>query len=481
MPTGQNICQNWTQNVPVKSAKRGKYRKDYVKERPDGFAYHRWVPTALQPLLGRKSWTAWLGANIGRAEAERMARQHAVGHDALIAGLERLSSAERARIVGAGGLNAWERDCVADQSSIPYLALFEEFPTIDPEQPEEWQMRDALEVVRAREQLAELRVAAERNTKTVRKIRGDTRNSLGGLVDLWVKVSAPRDPSTAKTTARFMREFVDVVGDVAPRAVTANHARAFRDALEKKGWSYENIGKALSRLLRVFNVALSEGQCDANPFYKIKPHGRPSRKPGERARHPWPAAQLRRMVPRLSEMGPQEALTTKILIYSGARPNEICQLRCDDVVKVDGVDALKITTEGDDRLSLKNANSLRIVPIHPIVRAEVLAHVERRRKAGQERLFDYPYAESQRRFSHRYCHRFNRWKREAFGVADKKLTAYSLRHAFQDACRNASLPPYIAYQLTGRELDDGSAAVYGVGASIKVLAKWLKKVDPLNC
>jgi hypothetical protein len=47
----------------------------------------------------------------------------------------------------------------------------------------------------------------------------------------------------------------------------------------------------------------------------------------------------------------------------------------------------------------------------------------------------------------------------------QKVTAYSLRHSFQDAS------VYLAHQLAGRELDDGSAADYGVGADIKVVAK----------
>ncbi len=243
--------------------------------------------------------------------------------------------------------------------------------------------------------------------------------------------------------------------------------------------SFETIRKALERLSAVFNVALTEGQCDINPFHRIKAHGRPAAKASATRRLPWTPDQLRTIVSRLGELKPDEALTTKLLIYSGARPNEICQLRCDDVVKVDGVDALRITDEGELQ-SLKNEDSRRVIPLHPKVRADVLAHVERRRKSGKDRLFDYAFMPSLGTFSHRYGQPFGKWKRDVLGFTDGRQVAHSFRHSFKDACRAARLTPYVINQLVGHELEKGAAGTYGIGVGMRDLAKAIAKVDPLK-
>jgi integrase len=47
--------------------------------------------------------------------------------------------------------------------------------------------------------------------------------------------------------------------------------------------------------------------------------------------------------------------------YTGARVSEICQLRAEDVLQIDGIWCLPITAEAG---WLKNINSERVVPIH---------------------------------------------------------------------------------------------------------------------
>lgn len=461
--------------MAAKGVKRGPYRRDFLKVRPDGYSYHRAVPVALQPLLGRKSWHAWIGSNrrLNLQEAERAARQHAVAHDTVLAAVERLSDAERSTIITAGGLETWARGVRIAQMHTPLVKLAAEL-TPNPDQPDDMQAQDALAALRAREFLA----LVERDTKTARKLSGDTGDTLRGLVDLWAKVKAPRNPATLPTARRFMEWFVAAVGDKEPRAVTANHVRAFRSNLEKDGRSYETIKKALERLSAVFNVAVAEGKCDLNPFHRIKPHGRPAAKLSTTRRLPWTPQQLRTIVSRLDELGPDEAMATKLLIYHGCRPNEVCQLRCDDVVKVDGIDALRITDEGELQ-SLKNEDSRRTIPIHPAVQADVIAFLESRRKAGKDRMFDFPYMPSLGTFSQRYGERFRKWKREALGYTNSRQVAHSFRHSFEDACERAGVQPYVILKLMGHARGHGNVK-YGVGVGMRDLAEAMAKADPLS-
>ena len=461
--------------MALKGVKRGPYQQDFLSARADGYVYHRAVPMKLQPLVGRKSWHVWLGSSrkLSGDEAARSAREHAVAHDRVIASVEKLSAAERGGIIAEGGLEQWSRGVLVAQTHAPLVKLAAELSP-DPDQPDGMQAQDALTAVRARDYLATL----EKDSRTARKLAGDNSDTLTGLIDLWKKVKQPRNPATAPTVRRYMQWFIDAIGDKDPKAVKADHVRTFRNKLEKDGKTFETIKKSLERLSAVFNVAVAEGMCDANPFHKIKPHGRPAEKRSVTRRLPWTPEQLRTIAARCDEMGADEGIATRMLIFSGARPNEIAQLRCDDLVTVEGIDALRITDEGPQQ-SLKNEDSRRTVPIHPAMRAEVLAQVAARRKAGKDRLFDFGYMPSLGTFSHAYGQRFTKWKRSV-GFTSSRQVAHSFRHSFKDAARAAKLPSYVINQLVGHEFEKGSAGGYGVGINMRELAEAIGAVDPLR-
>ena len=56
----------------------------------------------------------------------------------------------------------------------------------------------------------------------------------------------------------------------------------------------------------------------------------------------------------------------RLLIYTGARLKEICQLRPQDVITEQGIPLLVIHDAGE-RQSIKNTASIRKVPLHPAV------------------------------------------------------------------------------------------------------------------
>lgn len=58
---------------------------------------------------------------------------------------------------------------------------------------------------------------------------------------------------------------------------------------------------------------------------------------------------------------------TLIGLYSGARINEICQLNVDDIEMVDGIPCFNHKEEESSTKSLKNRNSIRINPVHPML------------------------------------------------------------------------------------------------------------------
>ena len=262
-----------------------------------------------------------------------------------------------------------------------------------------------------------------------------------------------------------------------PDTVTPDHVRAFRDGLAKAGHSRVTITKCLERLSAVFACGVTEGKIDSNPFYKIKAHGRAKDKVSNR-RMPLTRDQLRLILSRLGELKHDDRIVMKLAIYHGARPAELCQLRCVDIVTADGMVAMRLTDEGDG--SLKTAASERTIPIHSACAAEVVALAERRRAIGKKMLFGYELIASKNTRSHRFSERVGRWLRKKIGITDKRQVAYSARHSFKDACRSVGMPEYIQNQLMGHVLSKGEAGSYGVGVGVPALAMWLAQIDPLK-
>ena len=147
----------------------------------------------------------------------------------------------------------------------------------------------------------------------------------------------------------------------------------------------------------------------------------------------------------------------RVLIYTGARPEEIAQLRPCDVR--DGV----IHINDEDGKLIKNTASIRKVPIH-----SAIADFENFARCGDALVFKSFECITDRK-AEALSYRFTRLIRDSLGMSDQRKTLYSIRHSFADACRNARVPHGIQYQLMGHVESNANAAGYGTGASIKIL------------
>ena len=71
----------------------------------------------------------------------------------------------------------------------------------------------------------------------------------------------------------------------------------------------------------------------------------------------------------LGEKDPVRRWVPWIGAYSGARVSEICQLRREDIVEIEGVWCMKVMPEAG---SVKTSGSERVIPLHPALRRERL-------------------------------------------------------------------------------------------------------------
>ncbi len=158
-----------------------------------------------------------------------------------------------------------------------------------------------------------------------------------------------------------------------------------------------------------------------NPFNGLRVPMRKGKRP-EEGRTVWAVEDCR----RLAELGQWLPL---LGLYTGARINELAQLRIADIS-----DRIRITDEGPGQ-RLKNSASRREVPIHlELKKRGFLEFVDARRRAGQERLFDFAlgrdgYGQAASRW-------FNRYRVEHCFKQD----FHSLRHTVATRLRNAGVP-----------------------------------------
>ena len=445
-------------------------RTPYVSQRADGFQYQRWVPGKLQPIIELKVWTHWLG-NDGRAAAEQKARELAVKHDRLIAGLSGLTDAERQQIAAAGGWEAWQAGVRNPDVKIAFNRIFADRLKVDPKAPEAEQAETALRVLRARDRAVTLEAEAAAAKRLARKIDGETAGSLPGLVPLWQRIAKPRAAKSIDKANMHVRRFVEMVGDFAPREVTRQHAIAYRDALEKlPELSADSIDKHLYGMHRLFAVALSEGVVGFNPFSGVKARKGDNGKFADQGRKPFSSTHARLIFKRLAELPADDQMVMRLLAYHGMRAGEVCQLRACDVMRVSGVDVMSIN---DVAGSIKNRASLREVPLHPKCR-DLLKLAKS--KATDAYLFDYPMWKHSR--AGKFQQRAGAWLRK-IGITDPKLMVHSWRHTWRTLARELNMPEPISRAILGHTLGSGDHGKYGEAPSLKLRAKAIAKIEPL--
>ena len=134
---------------------------DFLMRHGSGYKYVRAVPKALHDVAGQQFWTRYIGA-VPHEEAKARALFHAAADQQVIDGLKRLSPSERDNLIGAGGFKKWrEGQSEPDQIDKFRMVTLRMAADIepDPEQPDDWQAKDALFAVNAKRELKRIEAA----------------------------------------------------------------------------------------------------------------------------------------------------------------------------------------------------------------------------------------------------------------------------------------------------------------------------------
>ena len=482
--------------------------------------YKRRVPPALRGVIGKKLWTQTLGTASLR-EADRLASVLRVKHDRQIAaarGVLDLTPEERERIDSAGGIGGLLQDLDEQAREAKRLDHTSEHMRdvagLRPIETAFGVWRDPVEVsgddddapdpIRARIKIAALEAEAQairdqlaRDAALTAKVRplhptppvlaetlealpadGD-RATLGTILEAW---KAAKKPVAANQFEVPVREFERLHGPLLLLQIEKKHVRQFRDHLAKGELRESTAAKHFRCIKTLLKHAVSEGFLENSPAEGIQwqHEKRKMSESSAEARRSFTVAEVKQLLAKADSLPKDRAKQDvawflRLLLWTGARPEEVAQSSPADVAEIDGIWCLRIHDQGDRKL--KNRSSMRDVPIHPkLIELEFLAFVEARK--GGELLFASLKADGRGRVYQRMQRRLSRLIRGV--ISDERAVPYSFRHAFRDMLRVAEVPADVGDSLlghtsAGRKISEG----YG-SAQITVLAGWVAKLDPLD-
>ncbi|WP_085614485.1 MULTISPECIES: site-specific integrase [unclassified Pseudomonas] len=159
---------------------------------------------------------------------------------------------------------------------------------------------------------------------------------------------------------------------------------------------------------------------------------------------------------------------------TGARLEELCQLRVDDFIEQQGVQCIRIDDSREGQ-NLKNASSRRVLPLHPsLIELGLLQYAESVRTDGADRLF--PELEAVRgKRGHAASKWFGRYKTK-LGITDPRKTFHSFRHTFIDDLRDAGVQDSLIKRMVGHEDSSVTFGIYGSRTPIKAMVEAMKHI-----
>jgi integrase len=307
---------------------------------------------------------------------------------------------------------------------------------------------------------------------------------------------------TAAQNEATFKQLLEVIGDLPIAAVTKAVVRDYKQILlsypanRYKGKrkektleqlleegcvtiSLETVRNIMGRVSSFFNWLVKQGYREDNPFSGVAP---------------------RRVHSALSERSPFTDDDLKLLfgtalykdkvyahdwqywlpllgLYTGARLEELCQLKVRDFKVTDGCHYIDIHGEGDTQNRVKTPSSVRKVPVHSeLIKLGVLCLLNERPRASF--LFDL------RRINTNLGHMPSKWfggYKASLGLPKGTKVFHSFRHTLRDKLTLNGVSNEHIRELLGHEQIGETFGRYGSSIPVKVLAESLEKLHfPLD-
>lgn len=274
-------------------------------------------------------------------------------------------------------------------------------------------------------------------------------------------------PRTVNSVHTAVMEFRTLHGPLTVRDITKAHARAYRDQLIERKLSKGTVENRLGFLATLIRHGMKELVEDLalNPFERIEVVGAQGlRRPKER--RAYSVVELNKLFgSRLYTDGYRpdgqcaDASYWAPLLgtFTGARIEEVCQLRVQDVQRINGTWCVRVCDLGEEQ-NVKTLSSFRRVPLHEsVINSGFLVYAARMARAGHERLFPTLSNDNANAiFSNALGKWFGRYL-ETIGLGDPGLDYHSFRYSFKQQCSLCGIENEVRDALAGHWLGNRDA------------------------
>ncbi|MBK1874808.1 tyrosine-type recombinase/integrase [Marinobacter sp. 1-3A] len=288
-------------------------------------------------------------------------------------------------------------------------------------------------------------------------------------------------PKYLKQVEGRLRPLIGFFNDRNPRSLKLTDGLNYQHDLLGNGWSPKTVKEYLSVARQLCAWCVQMEYLKRNPFVGVKVI-LPESKAAHEQRQIWTKAQLQDLFAhkRFSDRGSADDMWVPlILLHSGLRPSEACQLRVEDVRKCEktGIWYFNVSDDGWKQ-RIKTPNARRQVPLHrELLERGFLNYVAGRTKSRRVQLFNCSPTGKEEDWSRNFTHRFNRFLLNKLGyAAGNRPGSYSLRHTFVDALKQKDVPEHIVAEIVGHSQTSITFGRYGKPSGLKKKAAVINSV-----
>jgi integrase len=319
---------------------------------------------------------------------------------------------------------------------------------------------------------------------------------------------------TKQLYRRYLLMFAEFMGDRAAKLVTAQDMIAFRNLLLRlptivpkamagaspqalAEWADQTPGTArlspqtvknrgLGAVSSMFSWAVDEMILEVNPRHGVRVRNAEGTK---LERQPYSMDQLGRIFampiyrdPKIRPKGGggEAAVWLPLLaLFTGARLEELAQLRVVDVQRLEGIDVLDLMTIDDDPVAStkrKTKSSRRLVPIHQqLIELGFLTYCVAMKRNGETRLFPAVTSASSEK-SAGFSKWWGRYSRAHGEITGAEFVFHSFRHLFTDKLLKVTEDERLRLRVTGHA-NASIIAKYGRGHEIGKINEIVQRVE----
>lgn len=519
-------------------------RGNYITQRRGRYYYRRMIPAQFHDLFNKK---VWMIALEGQNDADRAAEAQAIAdrHNRQIRMAQTVDVEEAAKLAADAAVMRIDLspDNLPPGAPTPtparflregqVIEVFKYAVTDDPAQRRAAEA-DGFFVVSQEEALAQLELQQqmtafeEAQTPEAAEIAELKAERAAGKVEAASRVSGEtvlsilprwRDrekqaPTTWKKHVQYAREFAEFHagegGDMYLSEVTKRHVQDYVEHAQTLTYrgaplSPTSIAKRLDSVRALLAFAASVDEIDHNPATGVKPP-KDTRPKTSRSWKSFEREEIQKLVKVSTDLWSErrnskqawrkEDLMTALqcLIWTGARPEEVCQARR-EWIDLDRA-VIQITNDETDdgarAASVKNENSVRAVPIHSRLLPLLSEHLRRHNSPLLFPSFEpkptpaelaAAEATGVLEIKGRYARPISReWTdnlRELIAPNEPRKVLYSLRHSWAAESRRTGMPEHVRNAIMGHADDNPHAGRYGGDAD------WLEEkrrhVEQMEC